>query len=82
MTTTTHMGADFFSGGRRECLKNFCAPKNGSRGGDTFCPPRGGVEGGMGGGTSQIFTKENRDLCENMRKKSKVFKQHKGHLFT
>ena len=46
-----HMGAD--SRGGEECYKNCYIPKNGSRGGDTFCPPRGGVKGEKGG--NQIF---------------------------
>ena len=72
MNIPTH-GRRLFSRGGEECLKNCYTPKNGSRGGDTFCSPRGGVEGGKGGGTNHIFAKENKDFCENMRKKSKVF---------
>ncbi len=58
------MGADFFPEGGRMPQK-LLHPKNDSRGGDTFCPPRGGVEG-VRGGTNQIFAKENRCFCENM----------------
>ncbi len=72
MNIPTH-GRRLFSRGGEECLKNCYTPKNGSRGGDTFCFPRGGVEGGKGGGTNHIFAEENKDFCENTRKKSKVF---------
>ncbi len=65
------MGADIFHEIWEECLKKI-APKNVSRGGDIFCTSRGGVEGEKGG-TNQIFAEENRDFCENMRKKSKLF---------
>ena len=61
----SHMGADFFP----EASKIVVSPKmalaksipspRASRGGDTFCPPRGGVEGGKGGGTNQFFAEEN-----------------------
>ncbi len=69
----THTWAPTFSRGGEEYLKKCYTPKNGSRGGDTFCFPRGGVEGGKGGGTNHIFAEENKDFCENTRKKSKVF---------
>ena len=73
-------GRRLFFRGEEECLKNCYTPKNGSRGRDAFCPPRGGVEGGRGGveggkggGDKPFFAEENRDFCENMRKKSKDF---------
>ncbi len=68
----TH-GRRLFSRGGEECLKNCYVPKNGSRGGDTFCLPRGGVEGRKGLGTNQILVEEKRDFCETMKKKRKVF---------
>ena len=40
-----HMGADFIQRGDASKFLIPPKPKNGSRGGDTFCPPRGGVEG-------------------------------------
>ena len=54
---TTH-GRRLFPRGGEDCPKNCNTPQNGSRGGDTFCPPRGGVEGGKGGGANQIFVGE------------------------
>ncbi len=55
---SAHIGAEFFPEIGRECLKNCCTPKNGSRGGDTFCPPRGGVEGGRGRGQTKFLQKK------------------------
>ncbi len=57
-----HTRAPTFIERREECLKNCYAPKNGSRGREFFK-----------GGENQIFAEENRDFCENMRKKSKDF---------
>ncbi len=57
----TH-GRRMFSRGREECLKNCYTPQNGSRGGDTFCPPRGGVEEEKGlYCTNRIFAEESRN---------------------
>ncbi len=68
ITKSTH--GRLFSRGGEECLKKFCTPKNDSRGGDTFCPPRGGVEGGKGGGVAnQFFEQENRDHCKHEKEK-------------
>ena len=53
----TH-GRRLFSRGGEEWLKNCCTPKNGSRGGDTFYPPRGGVEGGKEGGQTNFLQKK------------------------
>ncbi len=77
------MGADFFPEGGKNASKIVIPQKISlGEGIDTFCSPRGGVEGGKGGGTNHVFAEENKDFRENMRKKSKVFKQHKSHLFT
>ena len=49
---------------------------NDSRGGDTFCRPRVGVEGGKGG-TNYFLRK-----LEKERKKRKFFSTKTGQLFT
>ncbi len=53
----TH-GRRLFSRGGEECLKNCFTPKNGSRGGDTCWPPRGGVEGGKEGEQTNFLHKK------------------------
>ncbi len=77
----THGRRLFFQRGG-ECLNNCNTPKNGFRGGDTFWPSRGGVEGGERGGTNQIFVGENKYFFKNMRRKSKDFLTKKGYLFS
>ena len=66
----TH-GRQIFSRGGEECFKNVTTPKNGSRGGDTFSPSRGGVDGGRG--ANKISAGENWDFCKSKRKKIQGF---------
>ncbi len=67
----TH-GRRLFSRGGEECFKNCNTPQNGSRGGDTFSPSRGGVEGGKGGGQKNSAG-ENWDFCQSKKKKTQGF---------
>ncbi len=52
------MGANFIQRGNASKFVIPSKPKNSSRGGDTFCPPRGGVEGR----TNLFFEGENYNL--------------------
>ncbi len=66
------MGANFFSRGVGECLKNCNTPQNGSRGGDTFSLSRGGIEGGKGGGQTK-FLQEKTGIFAKAREKKHDF---------
>ncbi len=50
-----HTWCRLFSRGGKNASKYCYTPKNGSRGGDTFCPPVEWVEGGRGGQTKFLL---------------------------
>ncbi len=76
--SSAYMGTNFTSEG--EMPKKLFIPKNGFRGGDTFCPPKGGTEREKKG--TIFLVGEHWEISENKTKKSKFFQQNKGQLFT
>ncbi len=64
-----HTWAPTFCQRGEECLKNCNTSQNGSRGGDTFSPFRGGVEGGKRGGQTKFLQEKTGIFCKSKSKK-------------
>ncbi len=74
----TYVRGTHFSRGGGDCLQNCSGPKNGFRGGDTFCPSRGGVEGGKGGGQTNFFKEETDNIVNKREGNILVLEQNWG----
>ena len=68
------MGADFFPEGGENVSKVVLPLKNGSRGGDTVCTRRGGVEeGGEGGEDKPTFRRRKNFFDKTLTRIARVF---------
>ncbi len=72
------MGADFFPERGENAPQIVIPPKIAQGEGILFAL----LEGGRGGHKPNFCRGKNKNFCKNIRKKSKVNKQNKGHLFT